>query len=57
LVAGVAALIKSANPKLAPAQIRTILQQTAEDIGPVGHDQFFNFGLVNASAAVVRAAQ
>jgi subtilisin family serine protease len=57
LVAGVAALIKSADPTLKPAQIRTILQQTAEDIGPVGHDQFFNFGLVNATAAVARAAQ
>jgi lantibiotic leader peptide-processing serine protease len=57
LVAGVAALIKSANPTLTPAQIRTILQQTAEDIGPVGHDQFFNFGLVNASAAVARASR
>jgi subtilisin family serine protease len=57
LVAGVAALIKSANPTLEPAQIRTILQRTAEDIGPAGHDQFFNFGLVNASAAVARAQQ
>ena len=55
LVAGVAALIKSANPALQPAQIRAILQQTAEDIGPVGHDQFFNFGLVSASDAVARA--
>lgn len=55
LVAGVAALIKSANPGLTPSQIRAILQQTAEDIGPVGYDQFFNFGLVNASAAVAKA--
>jgi subtilisin family serine protease len=56
-VAGVAALVKSANPGLTPSQIRTILQRTAEDIGKTGYDQFFNFGLVNATAAVRAAAQ
>jgi subtilisin family serine protease len=54
-VAGVAALVKSVNPGLSPAQIRTILQQTAQDIGKVGYDQFFNFGLVDATAAVAAA--
>jgi len=55
IAAAVAALVKAANPGLSPAQIRTILQQTAEDIGKVGYDQFFNFGLVNATAAVNKA--
>ena len=57
LAAGVAALVKSANPGLNPAQIRTIMQQTAQDIGKVGHDALFNFGLVDANAAVQKAIQ
>jgi lantibiotic leader peptide-processing serine protease len=56
LVAGVAALVKAMDPSLTPSQIRAILQQTAEDIGRVGYDPLFNFGLVNARAAV-RAVQ
>ena len=55
LVAGVAALVKAAKPSLSPAQIRTILQQTAQDLGKPGYDAFFNFGLVNATAAVQAA--
>ena len=55
IAAGVAALVKAANPSLAPSQIRTILQQTAQDIGKPGYDPLFNFGLVDAAAAV-RAA-
>ncbi len=55
IAAGAAALVKSANPNLSPAQIRTILQQTAPDIGKVGYDQLFNFGLVDATAAVHKA--
>jgi subtilisin family serine protease len=55
IAAGVAALTKAANPSLTPSQIRTIMQQTAQDIGKTGHDQLFNFGLVDAAAAV-RAA-
>ncbi len=55
LAAGVAALVKAANPNLSPAQIRTILQQTAQDIGKPGYDPLFNFGLVNATAAVAAA--
>ena len=57
LAAGVAALAKSANPRLSPAQIRTILQQTAQDIGKNGYDALFNFGLVDANASVHKAIQ
>ena len=57
LAAGVAALVKSANPGLSPAQIRTIMQQTAQDIGKTGYSALFNFGLVDANAAVHRAIQ
>lgn len=55
LASGVAALVRSANPNLNPAQIKRILQQTAEDIGKVGYDELFNSGLVNAGAAVAAA--
>jgi lantibiotic leader peptide-processing serine protease len=57
LVAGVAALVKSVRPTLNQAQVRTILQQTAQDIGKPGYDALFNFGLVNATAAVKAANQ
>ena len=57
LAAGVAALVKSANPGLSPAQIRTIMQQTAQDIGKTGYSALFNFGLVDADAAVHKAIQ
>jgi lantibiotic leader peptide-processing serine protease len=55
IAAGVAALVKAANPGLTPSQIRTILQQTAQDLGKPGYDPLFNFGLVDAAAAVQSA--
>ena len=55
-VAGVAALILSANPSLSPDQVEEVLKGTAEDIGAPGFDQFFGEGLVDAFAAVQLAA-
>jgi subtilisin family serine protease len=52
---GAAALVKAVDPTLSPAKIVRILQQTAEDIGKVGYDELFGFGLVNATAAVAVA--
>jgi lantibiotic leader peptide-processing serine protease len=57
IAAGAAALIKSANPSLSPAQIRTILQRTAQDIGKVGYDSLFNYGMIDAVAAVQDATK
>lgn len=54
-VAGVAALVRSVNPSLTSTQVRAVLYMTAEDIGKVGYDEFFGFGLVNAYAAVQKA--
>jgi hypothetical protein len=56
-VAGVAALMKSKNPALTPAAIKTILETTAIDMtigaGAVpGWDQYTGFGFVNAATAV-----
>jgi subtilisin family serine protease len=56
IAAGAAALAKAANPSLTPSQVRTILQQTAQDIGKPGYDPLFNFGPVDATAAVATAA-
>src|SRR3954470_794401 len=51
----VAALLKSANPALTPAQIRTLLTATAIDIGVPGADRDSGAGIVMADA-VLRAA-
>jgi subtilisin family serine protease len=62
LVAGVAGLMLSVNPALSPADIRTILRETADQIDQAngnydgdGWSTQYGFGRVNASAAVTRA--
>lgn len=58
LVAGLASLIKAQNPSLTPAQIKTIIQNTAQDeVGnpaedAAGWDQYMGWGRVNAFAAL-----
>ena len=56
-VTGVAALviakyreINSGDPT--PAEVRNILQSTAEDKGPTGWDEQYGYGIVNAAAAL-----
>ena len=51
-VAGVAALVWSANPGWTNAQIREALAATAEDLGAAGRDNSFGWGLVRAQAAL-----
>jgi len=51
-VSGVAALMLSVNAGLTETQVRTILQNTATDIGTAGFDNIFGFGRVNALAAL-----
>ncbi len=53
-VAGVVALIKSANKSLTPAQVRLILAQTAMKLAPNDTNQF-GAGMVQADAAVAAA--
>jgi len=61
LAAGIAALVLSANPKLTSEQVRSVLQETADKIGPKsaykpnGHSNKFGYGRVNAARAVARA--
>lgn len=56
VVAGVAALMFSANPALTPAELVDILKRNADDLGPTGWDSVFGNGRVNAAQAVTAAA-
>lgn len=51
-VAGVAALIWSANPTWSNQQIRDALAVTAEDLGTAGRDNSYGWGLIQAKAAL-----
>jgi len=51
-VAGVAALIWSANPNLTSYGVRSVLRKTADDLGPKGFDVYYGYGRVNAWKAV-----
>jgi subtilisin family serine protease len=53
VVAGVAALVDgAAGGSLNPGQLKTVLKNTADDIGPNGTDVLFSHGRVNAGRAV-----
>ena len=47
----VAALIKGANPGLSLGALKAALHQSADDEGPIGHDEFYGHGFVNARRA------
>ena len=51
-VAGVAALVLAENPGLSNDDLRAHLQNTADDLGAAGKDQFYGYGRVNAQNAV-----
>ncbi len=61
LVAGICALILSANPDLTAAQVKQILIRTADRIGTpssynsFGHSTRFGYGRINADSAVAEA--
>lgn len=56
LAAGIAALLLSKNPNLTAEQIRGIMQDSAEKIGPVaysgGRNDYYGYGCVDAEAAL-----
>src|SRR5258705_9106462 len=52
IVAGVAALVLSANPSLTAAQVTSVLKQSADDLGSAGWDPSYGSGRVNADRAV-----
>lgn len=60
IVAGVCALMLSANPTLTAKEVKDILQKTADKIGDAseyknGHSRKFGYGRVNADKAVAEA--
>ena len=60
IVAGICALMLSANPDLTAREVKDILQQTADKIGPAGeyingHSRKYGYGRVNADKAVAEA--
>src|SRR6266536_2737288 len=57
LTSGVAALIKSAYPRLAPALIVRAITSSAQDRPPGGYDDRVGFGTVDAAAALTAAAR
>lgn len=52
IVAGVAALVLSANPGLTAGEVEQVLRDSAEDFGPAGWDPAYGWGRINAEAAV-----
>jgi type VII secretion-associated serine protease mycosin len=57
LVAGVAALIKSRYPGLAPDLVASALTSTTTDRPAGGYDSQVGFGIVNAAAALAEAGE
>jgi subtilisin family serine protease len=56
-VAGVAALIKSRYPGLAPDLVATALTSTTTDRPARGYDSQVGFGIVDAAAALAKAGE
>ena len=60
-VVGLASLLLTVRPQLTPAQVKAIIQSTADDrVGPatedaVGWDQYFGYGRINALRALTTA--
>ncbi|MBF0286917.1 MAG: S8 family serine peptidase, partial [SAR324 cluster bacterium] len=52
IVAGAAALILDQNPTLTPAEVKNLLETTADDLGPSGYDGFFGAGRINIAKAL-----
>lgn len=53
-VAGLAALVMSSGIT-DPGEVRSILESTANDLGPAGRDPKYGHGLIDAEAAVIEA--
>ena len=52
-VAAVATLILEADPSLTPAEVASVIQNTAADRGTPGYDNTYGSGLIDALAAVI----
>ena len=52
MAGGVLALMRSKNPTITPESAKTILLETARDLGSPGDDNTFGHGLIDAAAAL-----
>jgi len=52
MVAGLVALVLSANPSLSPSQVYDILKQSSADLGASGNDNYFGWGRIDAQKAL-----
>lgn len=51
-VAGLAALLWSYNPNLTQAEVHSVIESTADDLGPVGFDIEYGHGRINTRRAL-----
>ncbi len=56
-VSGVAALLWADRPTLTIAQMKQALSASAVDLGAVGRDKYYGYGLVNACGALMKARE
>lgn len=54
MVAAHAALLWSRNPQLKPAQVRQKIESSATDLGAVGKDETFGYGLINIANSMAK---
>lgn len=52
IVAGIAALMRSADPDISVDEVRATLARTSRDFGQFGRDELYGFGRVNAHRAL-----
>ncbi|MBF0278446.1 MAG: S8 family serine peptidase [SAR324 cluster bacterium] len=52
MTAGAVALILQKNPALTPSEVKTLLENTADDLGPSGYDGFYGAGRINIAKAL-----
>ncbi|WP_161568896.1 Ig-like domain-containing protein [Exiguobacterium sp. SL-9] len=53
VVAGVAALVKAAEPNISVDELAERLTSTADDLGSPGRDYYYGYGRINAKAALM----
>ncbi|HEX9776020.1 MAG TPA: S8 family serine peptidase [Actinomycetota bacterium] len=51
-VSGLAALLFAQDPSRSPAQVRSIIESSADDLGAPGRDDYFGHGRINIERAV-----
>ncbi len=56
-VSGTAALIRSAHPRLSPAQVKQVLENTAQDTPSGGRNDSVGWGMIDPAAALDAAAR